>query len=288
MQPHEARAGQRSQHVVDGLLRHVAEILADEADDRLRVGVRMLVHRGQHRDPRTRDAQGGPAQHALEVGGRRHGPSVPQIWNQSGSGGRRSRRTSLMARAVRSSLRSRQDTRCWDLGLECAYCGERAGWLAQATATTPPAAQMREPRALTDARRRKPGIRRDVVAFALRGPVIARHPAGQPAISLAHPTPLASASSRTRRCRRRDVVVERGVSTRYLTCVSARRCHRPRHPRAAPRTGPRPPAPTHCVVSTRRHLSVLTANKRRTCQKTSLCRYFEKRERRDSNPRPPA
>ena len=67
------------QHVVDGLLGHLAELGAHDADDRLRVGVRMLVHRGQHRDARTRDAQGGPAQHPLEFRDRRHASSVPQI-----------------------------------------------------------------------------------------------------------------------------------------------------------------------------------------------------------------
>ena len=81
MPPHQARGGQRPQHVVDGLVGHVAEIRADRADDRVGVGVRMVVHRGQHRDPRTRDAQGGPAQHALEVSP--HAGSLPGFWNQS-------------------------------------------------------------------------------------------------------------------------------------------------------------------------------------------------------------
>ena len=72
--PHQAGVGERPQHVVDGLLRDLAEFLAHEADDRVRVGVRMVVHRGEHRDPRTRDAQGGPAQHALEFRDRRHAP----------------------------------------------------------------------------------------------------------------------------------------------------------------------------------------------------------------------
>ena len=70
--PHQARVGQRPQHVVHGLLGHLAEVLAHDTDDRVRVGVRMVVHRGQHRHPRTRDAQGGPAQHALEFRRPRH------------------------------------------------------------------------------------------------------------------------------------------------------------------------------------------------------------------------
>jgi hypothetical protein len=39
------------------------------------VGVRMLVHRAQHGDPRARHAQGGPAQQALEFGDHRHLPN---------------------------------------------------------------------------------------------------------------------------------------------------------------------------------------------------------------------
>jgi hypothetical protein len=77
--PHQTRDGQCSQHIVDGLVGHVSEVLAHETDDRVGVGVRMLMHRGQDRYPRTRDAQGSPAQHALEFRGRRHARSVPQI-----------------------------------------------------------------------------------------------------------------------------------------------------------------------------------------------------------------
>ena len=60
------KVSQCSQHVVDGLRRHLSEILAHATDDRVRVGVRMLVHRSQHRYPRTRDTQRSPTQHALK------------------------------------------------------------------------------------------------------------------------------------------------------------------------------------------------------------------------------
>ena len=74
--PHQTRGGQRAQHVVDGLVGDLAEVLAHDADDRVRVGVRMVVHRGEHGDPRAGHAQSGSAQHALEVRSRGHGPSV--------------------------------------------------------------------------------------------------------------------------------------------------------------------------------------------------------------------
>lgn len=65
--PHQTRGSQRAQHVVDGLVGHLTEILTHDTDDRVRVGVRMVVHRGQHRYPRARHAESNPAQHALEV-----------------------------------------------------------------------------------------------------------------------------------------------------------------------------------------------------------------------------
>jgi len=67
--PHHTRGSEYSQHVVHGLLGHHPEILTHETDDRARIGVRMLVHRGQHRYPRTRDAQRSAAQHALKFRG---------------------------------------------------------------------------------------------------------------------------------------------------------------------------------------------------------------------------
>ena len=63
------RGGQRAQHVVHGLVGHRGELATHGADDRVGVGVRMRVHRGQHRQPRTGDAEVRPAQHALEVRG---------------------------------------------------------------------------------------------------------------------------------------------------------------------------------------------------------------------------
>jgi hypothetical protein len=65
--PHQARCGERAQHVVDGLVGHLAEVCTDGTDDRIGVGVRTVVHCGQHRYPRTRHPQGSVAQHALEV-----------------------------------------------------------------------------------------------------------------------------------------------------------------------------------------------------------------------------
>ena len=76
---HQTRRRQSAEHVVDGLLGHLAEILTYDSDDRIRVGMRMVVHRGQHRNPRARHAQGGPAQYALEFCGRRHTPEYATI-----------------------------------------------------------------------------------------------------------------------------------------------------------------------------------------------------------------
>jgi hypothetical protein len=45
----------------------------------VRVGVRMVMHRGQYRYPRTRDAQGSPAQHALKFRRPRHPRSLSHI-----------------------------------------------------------------------------------------------------------------------------------------------------------------------------------------------------------------
>ena len=64
--PHQTRGVQRAQHVVDGgLVGHLTKILTHDTDDRARVGVRMVVHPGQHRYPRTPHTQRNPAQHAL-------------------------------------------------------------------------------------------------------------------------------------------------------------------------------------------------------------------------------
>ena len=69
-------AGERAQHVVDGLVGHLAEIVARRPDDRVGVGVRVLVHRLQHGDPRARHPQGGRAQHLLDVRRREHPRSM--------------------------------------------------------------------------------------------------------------------------------------------------------------------------------------------------------------------
>ena len=67
--PDEAGTGQGAQHVVDRLVRHACEVLADELDDRLGVGVRLRVHRGQHREPGAGDPEVGSPQRVLEVFG---------------------------------------------------------------------------------------------------------------------------------------------------------------------------------------------------------------------------
>jgi hypothetical protein len=53
---------------------HLTEIRTHDTDDRIRVGVRLVMHRGQHGHPRTRHPQSNPAQHALEVRRRSHTP----------------------------------------------------------------------------------------------------------------------------------------------------------------------------------------------------------------------
>ena len=50
--PHEPGGGQRTQDVVDRLMGDLAEVRTDHADDRVRVGVRAVVHRREHRHPR--------------------------------------------------------------------------------------------------------------------------------------------------------------------------------------------------------------------------------------------
>lgn len=51
---YEAGGGQRAKDVVDGLMRDVGETFTNDPDDRVRVGVRVLVHRGENRHPGTR------------------------------------------------------------------------------------------------------------------------------------------------------------------------------------------------------------------------------------------
>ena len=101
--PQQTGGGQGAKHVVHGLMGHLAEILPDDADDRVRVGVRMIVHRGQHRHPRPRHPQSRPTQHALEVGRAGHakqyrpfsGISKDQVWTPGPrpAAARRSRRS---------------------------------------------------------------------------------------------------------------------------------------------------------------------------------------------------
>ena len=51
--PNQAHGCQGVQHVVDGLPRDVGQAGTHGPEDRLGVGMRMGVHRLQHRDPRA-------------------------------------------------------------------------------------------------------------------------------------------------------------------------------------------------------------------------------------------
>jgi hypothetical protein len=73
---HQPGRGQRSQHVVDGLVRDVAELAAYDADEPVRVRVRVRVHGGQHGQAGPGHAQVGTAQPLLELRGRRHVPTL--------------------------------------------------------------------------------------------------------------------------------------------------------------------------------------------------------------------
>src|SRR5664280_2584109 len=72
--PHQARRSQRTQHVVHRLMGHLTEILTHDTDERVRVGMRMLVHRSQHRHPGTRHTQRSPAQQLLNIRSCGHDP----------------------------------------------------------------------------------------------------------------------------------------------------------------------------------------------------------------------
>jgi membrane protein implicated in regulation of membrane protease activity len=50
----QARGRQPAEDVVADLVGHRTEILTDATDDRVRVGVRMVLHRAHHRHPRMR------------------------------------------------------------------------------------------------------------------------------------------------------------------------------------------------------------------------------------------
>ena len=62
----QAGRGERAEHVVHGLLRDLAEIAASDAENLIGVGVRVLVDRGQHRDPRPGHPQRGAPQQVLD------------------------------------------------------------------------------------------------------------------------------------------------------------------------------------------------------------------------------
>jgi hypothetical protein len=74
--PDEASGGQRAQHVVDGLMGDVREVPTHGADDRVRVGVRLRLHRSEYGDPRSGHPEGSLAQHLLDLGRGDHGRSL--------------------------------------------------------------------------------------------------------------------------------------------------------------------------------------------------------------------
>ena len=63
----QTRSSQRPQYVVDGPVEHLAENLTRNTEDRVRVVVRMLAHRGQHRHPGTRHTQINLPQQLLNI-----------------------------------------------------------------------------------------------------------------------------------------------------------------------------------------------------------------------------
>ena len=65
--PYQAGGGERTQDVVHGLVGDLTEIRAYGADDRVGVRVRVVAHRGQHRQPWAGDAQLSLAQGLLEL-----------------------------------------------------------------------------------------------------------------------------------------------------------------------------------------------------------------------------
>ena len=55
--PNQTDGGQGGEHVIDRLPRYLGQVGAHRPEDRLGVGVRMGVHRLQHRHPRARHAK---------------------------------------------------------------------------------------------------------------------------------------------------------------------------------------------------------------------------------------
>lgn len=62
--------GEHAQPVVDGLMRNLAQVPSHGLDDRVRIGVGMLLDRGKHRHSGARDTQIRLTQLALEFQGR--------------------------------------------------------------------------------------------------------------------------------------------------------------------------------------------------------------------------
>jgi serine phosphatase RsbU (regulator of sigma subunit) len=69
--PSQAGGRERTQHVVDRLVRHVADLLTGAADDRVGVGVRVVVQHLQHGHAGAGDPEAGVAQQLLGPTGHR-------------------------------------------------------------------------------------------------------------------------------------------------------------------------------------------------------------------------
>ena len=80
--PHQTSTRQRRQHVVHRLMRHLTEVATRGTDEEVRVGVRMLVHRPQHRYSSTRNPQTGLAQSGFEIQHCRHTRSLAYVLDQ--------------------------------------------------------------------------------------------------------------------------------------------------------------------------------------------------------------
>ena len=70
--------GEGPQHVVDGLVGHRRELGAHRADDRVGIGVRVRVHRSEHREPRSGHRRRAP-QHPLELRAGPHAAHYPPL-----------------------------------------------------------------------------------------------------------------------------------------------------------------------------------------------------------------
>ena len=79
----QARAGEGAQHVVDGLVRHHAELVTDGIDDGIRARVRRGVDCTEDGQSRAGDPKVVLAQQLLELRCGGHVSSVPSFWSKS-------------------------------------------------------------------------------------------------------------------------------------------------------------------------------------------------------------